>query len=34
MTNEEIDAYYTRERANDPYAERHYYENQRKKDIS
>lgn len=30
MTNEEIDAYYTRERMNDPYAERHYYESQRK----
>jgi len=30
MTDEEFDAYYERERANDPYAERHFFENQRK----
>jgi len=28
MTNEEIEAYYERERKNDPYSERHYYSNQ------
>jgi len=30
MTDEEIEEYYERERANDPYAERHYYDNQQK----
>lgn len=28
MTDEEIEAYYASERTNDPYAERHWYENQ------
>lgn len=28
MTHEEIEAYYDRERANDPYSERHWYKNQ------
>lgn len=28
MTHEDIEAYYERERDNDPYAERHWYENQ------
>ena len=30
MTDEEIEEYYERELTNDPYAERHYYDNQQK----